>query len=145
MYIFYIDFEKNLRYINYWLTLCFRKTAYAYQWIYLNKNTIKAETVNKSMYFFTINNLLNVFIPLMAKFNFQQPSLQPSVSHDHSEIFLIWWIYSQEKKNIIIHVKNSCAACYFFKLCNISLGFFDNSKFKRTAFHWNGKNIYVSL
>jgi len=39
--------------------------------------------------------------------------LQSSVSHDPSEIILIWWSPAQETFLIIINVENRCAASYF--------------------------------
>ncbi len=45
-----------------------------------------------------------LFIPAMAKLNFQQPLLQSPVSHDPSEIILICWLGSQETFIIIIFI-----------------------------------------
>ncbi len=40
--------------------------------------------------------------------------LQSSVSHDPSEIILIYWFAARETFLIIINVENSCAAQYFW-------------------------------
>ncbi len=45
----------------------------------------------------------------MEKLNFQQPLLQSSVSHDPSEIILIYWFAAQGTFLIIINVENSAA------------------------------------
>ncbi len=44
---------------------------------------------------------------------FSASFLQSSVSHDPSEIILIYWLNAQETYIIIINVENSCAASYF--------------------------------
>ncbi len=41
-------------------------------------------------------------------------SLQSSVSHDPSEIILIFWFSAQETVIIIISVENSCAGVYIY-------------------------------
>ncbi len=48
-------------------------------------------------------NILLQFIPVIAKLNFQQPS----VSHDPSEIILICWVNAQESFLIIVNAENS--------------------------------------
>jgi len=48
------------------------------------------------------------FIPVMAKLNFH---LNLEVSHDPSEITLIWWFAAQETNSIIINVENSQYFC----------------------------------
>jgi len=45
----------------------------------------------------------------MAKMNFQQPFLQSSVSHDHSEFILICWFDVQETFIFINNIGNGCA------------------------------------
>ncbi len=52
------------------------------------------------------------FIPLI-KAVFSASLLQSSVSHDPSEIILIYWFPAQETFLIIINVENSCAGKYF--------------------------------
>jgi len=52
----------------------------------------------------------------VIKAEFSASLLQSSVSHDPSEIILIWWFAAQETFLIIINVKNNCGASYFFKL-----------------------------
>jgi len=46
----------------------------------------------------------------VIKAEFSASLLQSSVSHDPSEITLIWWFDAQETFLIINNVKNSCAA-----------------------------------
>ncbi len=63
-------------------------------------------------------------------------SLQSSVSHDPSEINIMYWFAAQETFLIIVNVENRCAAQYFFQ----------DSLMKtkiRTAFIWNG--IFCSI
>jgi len=52
------------------------------------------------------------FIPVM-KAEYSASLLQSSVSHDPSEITLIWWSDAQQTVMIIINIENSCAASYF--------------------------------
>ncbi len=42
---------------------------------------------------------------MMAKMNYQQPFLQSSVSHDPSEIVLIYWFVAKETFLYIINVE----------------------------------------
>jgi len=49
------------------------------------------------------------FIPVI-KAVFPASLLQSSVSHDPSEISLIWWFDAQKTFLIIINVEDSCAA-----------------------------------
>ncbi len=49
----------------------------------------------------------------MIKAEYSASLLQSSVSHDPSEIILIYWFAAQETFPIIINVENSCAAQYF--------------------------------
>ncbi len=51
--------------------------------------------------------LKHIFFSVMAKLNFQQPSLQSSVSHDPSEIILIIWFVPQEKIFVFYEYKSS--------------------------------------
>jgi len=52
------------------------------------------------------------FIPL-KKTEFSASLLQSSVSHDPSEISLIWWFYAQKTFIITFNVENSCAHFLF--------------------------------
>ncbi len=57
----------------------------------------------------------------MIKAEFSASLLQSLVSHDPSEIILIYWFAAQEAFIIIINVENSCAASYFCGNCNMFL------------------------
>jgi len=61
------------------------------------------------------------------KVEFSASLLQSSVSHDPSEITLIWWFDAQETFLIIISVENSRAASEFCGNCDgfNFLGLFD--------------------
>ncbi len=61
-------------------------------------------------YIITISN--NYFIPVI-KAEFSASLLQSSVSHDPSEIILIYWFAAQKTFLIIINVENSCAASFY--------------------------------
>ncbi len=54
-------------------------------------------------------NNLNVIHSCDAKAELSASLVQSSVSHDSSEIILIWWFAAQETF-LIINVENSCAA-----------------------------------
>ncbi len=68
---------------------------------------------------------------MMAKLNFQMPLLQSSVSHDPSEIILIWWFAAQETFPIIIilllFLKQLCCLIYviFCDIINVFTFTFD--------------------
>jgi len=49
----------------------------------------------------------------VIKAKFSVSLLQSSVSHDPSEIIIIWWCAAQETFLIIINVQNGCAASYY--------------------------------
>ncbi len=50
----------------------------------------------------------------MIKSEFSASLLQSSVSHDPSEIILIYWFAAQETFLIIIKLENICADSYFW-------------------------------
>ncbi len=54
----------------------------------------------------------------VIKAEFSASLLQSSVSHDSSEIILIYWFAAQETFLIIINVENCCAASYFCGNCD---------------------------
>ncbi len=83
--------------------------------ICLSKNTVKTVTLWMNYYYNSIN---------WCKAEFSASLLQSSVSHDLSEIILIFWFAAQEKLLIITNVEN----VFIFQ------NFFMNGKFKRTAF-----------
>ncbi len=64
---------------------------------------------------------------LVIKSEFSASLLQSSVSHDSSEIVLIYWFAAQETFLIIINIENSCAASYsvetdLFSLIGLNVG-----------------------
>jgi len=61
---------------------------------------------------------------------FSASLLQSSVSHDPSEITLMWWFDAQETFLIIIYVENSCAAYIFVQSFIVIVFFLINRKFK---------------
>jgi len=61
----------------------------------------------------------------VIKAEFSASLLQSSVSHDPSEIILIWGFYAQETFIIIINVANTCALQYSCGNWNIFKGFSD--------------------
>ncbi len=74
----------------------------------------------------------------VIKAEFSASLLQSSVSHDPSEIIIIYWFAAQETFLIIISVQNSCAASYFCGNRSIYSGFFDEYKVQKN-------NIYLGL
>ncbi len=79
----------------------------------------------------------------MIKAVFSASLLQSSVSHDPSEINLIYWFAAQETFLIIISVIKTVVLLHFFvENGNFFSGFIDKQKFKRTAFDWKSLNRY---
>jgi len=66
----------------------------------------------------------------VIKAEFSSSLLQSSVSHDPSEIILIWWFAAQKKTFIIIINVESSFVQFYFQDSLI------NRKFNRTAFIW---------
>ncbi len=63
--------------------------------------------------------------------------LQSSVSHDPSEIILIYWFASQQTL-LIYNVEKSCAASYFYGNHDTCFsGFFDEQKVQKIYFKYN--------
>ncbi len=62
------------------------------------------------LYFIIIIFFIIVFLYIFCNLNFRQQLLQSSVSHDPSEIILIFWFAAQETFIIIVNVKNSSTA-----------------------------------
>ncbi len=96
--------------------------------------------------FFVISNIgflfyiiLNTMYSCEAKLNFQQSLLQSSVSHDPSEIILIFWIIIIVETVVLLNCFGTCDTFFFDSLMNTTL--------KRTAFIPNKKlfSQYKSL
>jgi len=74
----------------------------------------------------------------VIKAEFSASLLQSSVSHDPSEIILIWWFDAQETFMIIINdVKKMKNVKHFVFQDSLM-----NRKFRRTVFIWN-ENLYL--
>ncbi len=79
--------------------------------IYLIRNTVKTVILwNIISAVFFKNKSKTKFISYFFKAEFSASLLQSSVSHDHSDIILIWWFPAQETFLIIINTKNSLVA-----------------------------------
>ncbi len=72
-------------------------------------------------YYYSLNELFSMWMYFkmpfihVTKAEFSASLLQSSVSHDSSEIILIFWFAALETFLIIINVDNSCAASYFLE------------------------------
>ncbi len=75
-----------------------------------DQNYSKNSNIVKYYIFFYFNVFLNVIV-FLAKLNFQHSLLQTSVSHDPSEIILIFLFDAQETVIIIINVKKNLWIC----------------------------------
>jgi len=60
-------------------------------------------------FFFYFNIFKKVIYSFDIRAEFSASLLQSSVSHDPSEIILIWWFGAQETVHLIIKFQNSCA------------------------------------
>ncbi len=122
------------------LTFNMQDDSYAHQgWIYLIKNTVKIvlfRSVINNCFLFEYILKCNLFLWFKAEFS--ASLLQSSVSHDPSEIILIYWFASQETFIIIISVNNSYAVSNFHRnFDNFFLESIIYRKSIRAAFIWN--------
>ncbi len=82
----------------------------------------------------------------VIKAEFSASLLQSSVSHDPSEIILIYWFAARETFLIIINVENGCAASYFCgnRDAFYFSRFFDKQKVKKNRIYLKKKS-FVTL
>ncbi len=80
--------------------------------------------------------MLNVIYSCDYKAEFTASLLQSSVSHDSSEIIIIYWFDAQETFLIVINVENFI---FLWKLWYRFQDSFINGKFKTIYFKWKKK------
>ncbi len=116
---------QSLVSVCFWMkSLSFTKAAFFYySFIYFWSNTVITVVTQ-------LSNIIRIWknwflfeyiekkIFLWCAAVFSASLLQSSVSHDPSEIILIYWFTAQETVLIIINVENSCAASYFCRNCD---------------------------
>ncbi len=100
-FVFFMFWKKSL---------LLTKAAFIWSIYSKNSNIVK---MYSNLTFFKSEYTLKCSLFLWCSAEFSASLLQSSVSHDHSEIILIYWFAAQETFLRVISVENSCAASYF--------------------------------